>query len=291
MGIILAKNGRISLCGCYIISYISMDRVSHLFASNIISKRWNEAYEIGDDLINSLNAKNCIINRGKPDALIAWFLIELYCKVSDNEVNKKRAFYPKDFIIFEEILKKWDSNDLREVDKFVYLLCEYHLYTSAEDEEDALKKLEIPSLLLFPYEVIAWLNIREKEGIQNPQEYSHPLMNEPIAQSLLKIKESLIAPQNIPFEEDFMKFIYEHCEKYETKEKELKKEVKSISIPDGLVPKTGKYRATLPNEHPQAKQLESDPHSYARFKKDDTFTYEGLEDYELSHITWRFIGD
>ena len=56
-------------------------------------------------------------------------------------------------------------------------------------------------------------------------------------------------------------------------------------------PKTGRYRASLPNTHPQAKQLQSDPHSYARFKKDDTFTYEGLEEYELSQITWSYIGD
>ena len=56
-------------------------------------------------------------------------------------------------------------------------------------------------------------------------------------------------------------------------------------------PKTGRYRATLPNEHKQAKQLEGDPHSYARFKKDDTFTYEGLEDYDLSEIIWSYLGE
>ncbi|SFV59733.1 hypothetical protein MNB_SM-4-1542 [hydrothermal vent metagenome] len=66
-----------------------------------------------------------------------------------------------------------------------------------------------------------------------------------------------------------------------------KKEEQS-TILKKLAPKTGRYRASLPKEHPQANQLQSDPHSYARFEKDDTFTYEGLEEYDLGEITWTF---
>ncbi len=69
------------------------------------------------------------------------------------------------------------------------------------------------------------------------------------------------------------------------------KNVSIASNSTNIAPKTGRYRASLPNDHPQAKQLQSDPHSYARFKKDDAFIYEGLEDYDLSEITWSYIGD
>jgi hypothetical protein len=56
-----------------------------------------------------------------------------------------------------------------------------------------------------------------------------------------------------------------------------------------VAPKTGKYRATLPKNHPQTEELKSNPLSYARFVKDEEFTFEGLEDYDTSVITWEFL--
>ncbi|MBU3013274.1 hypothetical protein KO488_00800 [Poseidonibacter lekithochrous] len=190
---------------------LDMIRTTHLFASNIISKQWNQAFDIGNDLIDSLNAKSCIIRRGDENALVAWFLIELYSKISDYEINKRRAFYPKEFKPYDKILENWDTNDLSEVDKYVYILCDMHLEQQQEHFEDEVSMLDLPFMKLYPYEIIAWLNLREKQGLNNPKEFSHPLMNELIAKTLLEIKEPLEKPNEVPFLKEFLDHLYKKC--------------------------------------------------------------------------------
>jgi hypothetical protein len=190
---------------------LDMHRTTHLFCSNILSLQWDKVELIGKDLINSLNAEGCIIRRGDKKALQAWFVIELFSKTFDVEINKRRALYPKDFKWYHEILDKWDSENLIEIDKFVYNLCDIHMEISGEDAEEQLKLLEIPSLLLFPFEVLAWLRLREYKGLKNPKEFTHPLMNEPITKTLLEIKEPLEEPNEIPFLNEFLEYIYKHC--------------------------------------------------------------------------------
>ncbi len=35
---------------------------------------------------------------------------------------------------------------------------------------------------LYPYEILAWLKLREHLGIANPTEFNHALMNQPLAE-------------------------------------------------------------------------------------------------------------
>jgi hypothetical protein len=146
-------------------------------------------------LIDSLNAKKCIIRRGSSKALRTWFMIELFSMINGFEINKKRTYYPKTFYPYDEALDAWNTNDLKEVDKLSYLLADKHLLTDKEDNE----LLHLPFIQIFPYEILAWLKLREQVGLKNPTEYSHPLMNTPIAKMFLKLKEPLEEPQHIPF--------------------------------------------------------------------------------------------
>ncbi len=200
---------------------IKMKRATHLFASTIISLDWDKAQLVGNDLINSLNAEGCIIRRGKSDALQAWFVIELFSKTFDVEINKRRALYPKDFSIYGDILKVWDSENLVEIDKHIYNLCDLHLTKHGKDKEEELQLLEIPSLLLFPFEVIAWLRLREYKGLKNPQEFTHPLMHEPMTKTLLGLNEPLQEPNEVPFLNEFLTYVYNHCPEMEKDKKFL----------------------------------------------------------------------
>lgn len=52
-------------------------------------------------------------------------------------------------------------------------------------------------------------------------------------------------------------------------------------------PITGAYQAHLPKGHPDEEKLKADPFAYNTYQKGDVFTYNGLEDYDISSIEWR----
>ena len=52
-------------------------------------------------------------------------------------------------------------------------------------------------------------------------------------------------------------------------------------------PTTGAYQAHLPEGHPDEEKLKADPFAYNTYQKGDAFTYNGLEDYDISSIEWR----
>ncbi|WP_428746077.1 hypothetical protein [Sulfurimonas sp.] len=275
------------------VPYLEMQRITNFFTSNIIARHWDKTQLIGKDLINSLNAEGCIIRRGDKNALQAWFVIELFSLVFEVEINKKRALYPKDFSFYEKILEVWDSEDLVEIDKHVYNLCDLHLTKQGKDEEEELKFLEIPSLLLFPFEVLAWLRLREYKGFKNPREFTHPLMNEPITKTLLELNEPLEEPNEVPFLNEFLSYVYEHCpdipqdEKYIAQANIVQQEAEQPK--PTTAPKDAHYQATLPKNHPQANDLKKDPFAYQYYTKGKEFSYVGLEEYDLTQISWEII--
>jgi hypothetical protein len=194
---------------------INMHRVSFILGLNILCSDEEMCSELGDHLLDSLNAKNCIIKRGREDALASWFVIELYSLVTQKEFHKKRARYPKDLSPYNMALEDWDSEDADMIDDIIGILCDKHLDKAIIplDNYDFERKerLEIPSFQLFPYEILAWLKLREKAGLKNPTEFSHPLMNTTIAKMFLDIKEPLPKPKELPFAKELLEKLKEQC--------------------------------------------------------------------------------
>ena len=191
---------------------------------NLICNDWESSSEIGDYLIDSLNAKNCIVGRGDAKALKSWFVLELYSIVSKNEFSKRRALYPKDFSVYGSILLSWDTEDFKILDSNVTVLCNKHLEEAIipiveyEEEERKKEELELPAFHIFPYEIIAWLKLREKAGLKNPTEFSHPLMNTPIAKMFLELKEPLPKPTELPYAKELLEKLKEKCPDVEVPE-------------------------------------------------------------------------
>jgi len=70
---------------------------------------------------------------------------------------------------------------------------------------------------------------------------------------------------------------------------ENKKSKSDTSVHIQLAPTTGKYQAHLPDGHKDTEKLKADPYAYNSYQKGDEFTYEGLEDFDVSLIEWRVI--
>jgi len=205
-------------------SSMPMHRSILHFANNIIALEWERAEEIGDALIASLNAENCIIKRGDYEAYGAWFVVELYSKFAHKDINKKRAYYPKDdFSPYDIVLADWDTGDMEQIDIFVTLLATKFLESATipmneNNESEKRANLEIPHIQLFPYEILTWLKLREKAGLKNPKTFTHPLMNTPIAKMFLDIKEPLPKPTELPYAKELLEKLKEQCPDVEVPE-------------------------------------------------------------------------
>jgi len=60
-----------------------------------------------------------------------------------------------------------------------------------------------------------------------------------------------------------------------------------ISQEQKIAPYTGNYQAHLPKGHKDAEKLSLDPFAYNSYEKGQTFTYEGLEEFDIQLIEWR----
>ena len=188
----------------------------------VISKWWQEANEVGGDILNSINYCNDetfeVTTEGRKYNPISWFVVDLFVLFSEGWYVEKNAKHPgkKSYQVYQKVLDNWDSKDLVEVDQLVYLLCESHLLeienkniidrnmdsildNSGEgaiaeivslaqgntDTDDFMPRdISHLSVYLFPYEILTWLSLREKRGLRNPETFSHPLMNQPLVSSI-----------------------------------------------------------------------------------------------------------
>ena len=287
-------------------SNIDMQRAIIHFSLNILLSQEEQVEELGSLLIDGLNGENCTIQRGNYEAYGAWFIIELYSYYSGKEINKRRALYPKEGsnAPYNMILDDWDTEDMEQIDLFITLLSTKYLESATipmtEDNEDEKRaNLEIPHIQLFPYEILAWLKLREKAGLKNPTEYTHPLMNTPIAKMFLDIKEPLPKPKELPYAKELLEKLKEKCPDVEIPEwlGGEKTEKESEHIPSILLKsnqtaqKTGRYQATLPNEHPRAEFLKSSGFDVKIVKEGQSVGTFGFSGSDEDAIVWVYLGE
>jgi len=207
-----------ALCDCREIrdsGYYQKYSMSELmpFASiPLIVGDFKKSEVLTQELIDSLNGKSCLIERGEYNALEAWFIIKLTSQAFGIELDKRKPRYPnkEKFKFYQDVLDNWDSEDIIEVDKMAYVLSELHLSIDY--------KLRINDLIvkpyfikIFPYEILTWLKLRKRAGLKNPKTFTHPLMNTPIAKMFLDIKEPLPKPKELPYAKDLLEKLKEQC--------------------------------------------------------------------------------
>ena len=120
-----------------------------------------------------------------------WFLFNLMCEELGLEYDKSKLRYPEKMFPYDMTLEDIKTDDLELVDGMVTKLSHYHLANCGdkyiegmtEDEYyDAEGEFESSKNWFFPYVIMAVLRLREKHGLENPTEFSHPLMQQPLAQ-------------------------------------------------------------------------------------------------------------
>ncbi len=188
-------------------------------ANQIIANDWEATEEMLDAYIASIQGDGSMIGYGHPEHQEAWFILDLAAKALGKTYDDTRAYLPEEYELFEEVLKKWDTEDTKTVLLLVEKLSERHLLVNHMALQDRYDKEENGEGVLYvnvhnfmlPYEILTWLKLRERAGIKNPKSFTHPLMNTPIAKMFLNIKEPLPKPKELPYAKELLEKLQEQC--------------------------------------------------------------------------------
>ncbi len=160
-----------------------------IWANCILSGWFNEASEIGRLCLKSPEKGGGVIKDGYSFDTASFFLLELHCLWQDIAFKREAFDHPlfdgEDTpFIYDDILKNWQTTDLAQVDEYVNQMSDYHLSQTQEEQNPDEDYFEFNNTYnqLYPYEIMAWLKLREHIGLSNPTQFSHPLMNQPLAE-------------------------------------------------------------------------------------------------------------
>ena len=156
------------------------------FAMNVLCGWPEEAALVGNALLRGLDTP--MLDLRHTDRHTAgelypnlWFLLQLYCDARQIPLDLTKYSYPPDMSPYTDVLADWRTSDLTQVRRRVDALADFHLAQTkpAPGFESALFDGE--DVILFPYEILTWLRLREWAGLENPAEFDHPLMKLPTA--------------------------------------------------------------------------------------------------------------
>lgn len=142
-------------------------------ALTLQAKWYDKSDEIRATIQRGLSSK--LYNGGLDYSKAAWFILTLTDQQFDFSATRK----PKSLGVYDEVLTKWDTKDLAEVDRLVTVLANHHANEAGFDEA-AVNEFSFYDEYVTTYEIAAWLSFRERNGLANPSTYSHELMQLPI---------------------------------------------------------------------------------------------------------------
>lgn len=111
-----------------------------------------------------------------------WFLLHLCSDHFAVDVTADSYSYPDNMSPYDEVLQHWKADDPVMVQRLVSSMADFHLAHSRSTGHGVVLEFDVESRALFPYEILAFLRIREWAGLKNPDAYDHPLMNIALAQ-------------------------------------------------------------------------------------------------------------
>lgn len=131
-----------------------------------------------------------------------WFLVELYAKSTNNNIDTSLYSYPPELSPYQQALNNWDTADQTLLQGLISSMADFHLSHARTPKQDDVLEFDYEERMLFPYEILAFLRIREWANLKNPSSFDHPLMQHPLAQ----LPATLIEPNNEHFNNVIDKF-------------------------------------------------------------------------------------
>lgn len=166
---------------------ILLTDAAFFFSLNVLAGWPAEAASVGDALYKGLETgllDLCHTERHSKGELFRhfWFVVQLYCDSRDLPLNLPRYSYPEAMSPYADALADWRTSDLGKVERWVSAMADFHLHEARTVAHDQIAEFDVEERMLFPYEILTWLRLREWAGLANPKSFDHPLMKLPTAQ-------------------------------------------------------------------------------------------------------------
>jgi hypothetical protein len=124
-------------------------------------------------------------NDGRPGAGTIyrhfWFLMLLCAAAFKERIDLHNYSTPTTMGPYADALASWDTENVGQVDDLVSALAEFHVQQARNRSANDIREFDREDRMIFPYEILGWLRLREWAGRANPSAFSHPLMNQPLA--------------------------------------------------------------------------------------------------------------
>ena len=111
-----------------------------------------------------------------------WFLLELYAKSIGKSIDTSPYSYPTTLSPYEQVLQNWDTSDQNTLQELISRMADFNLSQTISSEHEDVLEFDYEDRMLFPYEILAFLRVREWANLENPLTFDHPLMQHPLAQ-------------------------------------------------------------------------------------------------------------
>ena len=158
-----------------------------LYFSLAIMAGWKDAaIRIGKALVHGLDTS--LLDLRHTDRHSAgemyrhfWFILHLYAQSGGPKFDTALYSYPPDMGPYTAVLKDWGTTDLTKVHDWVCAMADFHVLETRNTADDEIDEFDDEDVMLFPYEILCWLRLREWLGLPNPESFNHPLMQQPLA--------------------------------------------------------------------------------------------------------------
>lgn len=110
-----------------------------------------------------------------------WFLMHLFCEAEGLKLDTSLYSYPEDMNPYDKVIADWKTTDMNKVQEFVSAMADFHIQETRATAHDEIDEFDTEDRMIFPYEILCWLRLREWAGLSNPETFVHPLMNQPLA--------------------------------------------------------------------------------------------------------------
>lgn len=137
-----------------------------------------------------------------------WFIMHLFCQSEGLKLDTSLYSYPEDMSPYTEVLADWRTPDLIKVQGFVSALADIHVQETRPTRYEEISSFDGEDVMIFPYEILCWLRLREWAGLPNPDSFDHPLMNQPLAKMPAPVP--LPYPGALLLDKVIVKFKQEH---------------------------------------------------------------------------------
>ncbi len=156
---------------------LSFDKVAYWLSNCLLQKWYNESRNLIKIINNGLSTE--MLEGGWEIKSASWFILEIANRGFGIDADFSKFNYPNDMGCYQEAIDNWNTHDARQVDSIITKLCEFHLENATYGEEETTPDIQFGDSAWFVYafEILAWLSVREKIGLENPIEFTHSLMH------------------------------------------------------------------------------------------------------------------